>query len=240
MRLGDDGSAARALSAGLEPVGSKVWRGSYAVGRDGEATMLVVDAGDGLVVVSPAGGPDAAALFDALDRLGAVRAFVAPCGHHTIGLKRCRERYPGVSVFRDERLTRIDRRVASRSLAELPLPSDVEIFVPPHLGRPDTIVRVRVEGGWIWFFNDLITNLPSMPDGLLVRTLLRLLGFRTGLAWNRFGLRFVLRADRPALSRWLHAELSTHPPVAVVFGHGPVIREPADLARFRALVAAGA
>ena len=222
-----------------EPVlaDTRLYRATYSFGRGGSATAFCVGlAGDDLMVVSTPGGRDAPPLLEALAGLGTVRAIVVPCGFHRMGVAGTLERFPEAEVFADERIHKkivaAARRARPRGLDALAplLPEGVEVLVPPHMKRPDTIVRVATPDGPVWYLNDIVTNMPSLPNFFPLNFLMPTLGFRTGLAVNEFGMRFVLAGNRPGLSAWLAAELRAHPPHLLVAGHGPVVRDPAKLA----------
>lgn len=210
------------------------------------ANAVAIELGGGeLVLISPPGGDDAEEAFAELDRLGKVTAIVAPNGFHRAGIPGAEARYPEAPIFVDPRAAaRVRRKCRDRGrvrpLDELAgrLPPGVEIFVPPHLKRADTWARVDTPEGTLWYFTDLVINIERMPGGFL-GFLMRRLGFRAGLALNRFGGRVMLVADRPALRAWLGAELERRPPAVLVTGHGPVIRDAAQLRGLPELVARG-
>lgn len=223
----------------------RVRRFEYRFG-EGSANALAIDTGGGgLVLISPPAGRDGQAGRTALDRLGAVTAIVAPNAFHRAGIAAAEAAYPMATIHADPRAIKRVAKVCKdptrvRPLQELAdrLPEGVEIFVPPFLKRPDTIVRVATAAGTVWCFNDIIINIEKMPRGLL-RWVLRVLGFRQGLMVNPVGGRLILVGDRRGLSKWLCAELERLPPVALVTGHGPAIRDPAALRGLPGLVARG-
>lgn len=210
------------------------------------ANAVAIEVGGGsLVLISPPGGADAEEAFAELDGLGRVVAIVPPNGFHRAGVAGAEARYPEAPIFVDPRAAdRVAQKCRDRGrvrpLAELTprLPAGVEIFVPPHLKRADTWARVDTSAGTVWYFTDLVINIDRLPGGLL-GLVCRCLGFRTGLAVNRFGGRVMLVRDRPALSAWLCAELERRPAAAVVTGHGPAVRDAAQLQGFAELVARG-
>ncbi len=189
---------------------------------------------------SPPGGSDAAALYEAVDTLGEVVAVVAPNGFHRMGMPVAARRYPKAGLYAPEAsIARVRKGVETSRvvapLALLALPDGVEIFVPPHVKNPDTVLRVQTSLGPVWTLHDFIINLDVVSANPVERWLLGMLGYQVGLRVNRFGCRWVLVGDKPAFSTWLQAELQRMPPAAFSPGHGPVIRDAEGLARLSAL-----
>jgi hypothetical protein len=89
----------------------------------------------------------------------------------------------------------------------------------------DTVARVHTPEGVVWTFHDILLNMEEVSSSPVEAWVLGLLGYKPGLRVNRFGTREVLVADRPAFRGWLLGELERLPPSAVVFGHGPALRE---------------
>ena len=226
----------------VDPEG-RVRRAAYHFGSAGRANCTAVGLGDGrLVLCSPPGGPDANALFDRVDALGEVVAVVAPNGFHRVGMPMAARRYANARLFAPEaaigRVRKgVDATRAVRPLTELAatLPDGVEIFVPPHMKNPDTVLRVQTTLGPVWTLHDLILNLDVVSSNPVERWLLGTLGYQVGLRVNRFGCRWVLLRDKPAFSAWLLDELRRMPPAAFSPGHGPVVRDAAGLARLTLL-----
>lgn len=209
--------------------GGRVHRASYRYGTPGPATTTLVDLGDGrLVLLSP---PGDAALYNALEGMGEVVAVVAPNGFHRFGLPMAAKRCPKARFFAPERaVARAAQKLDGREVRPLEalageLPEDVEIFVPPHMKSQDTVVRVHTAEGVIWTLHDLLLNMEEVSSSPVERWVLGLLDYRPGLRINRFGLRWVLLGDRAGFRGWLLGELERLPPAAVVFGHGPALRE---------------
>lgn len=235
---------ASGTSTSWEPVDAqgRVHRADYRYGRSGVATCSTVGLGDGrLVLVSPPGGADTDALYTALDGLGEVAAIVAPNAYHRVGLPVAATRYPQARIYAPPTAV---KRVGERAPREVrpldalapTLPPEVEIFTPPHMKSQDTMVRVQTPEGVIWTQHDLILNMTVVSSHPIERWLLGLLGYKTGLRVNRFGAKLGLLKDPPAFASWWTAELQRTPPVAVVPGHGPVLRDAEPLARIPALI----
>lgn len=197
-----------------------------------------------LLLISPPAGADAEEALRELDEAGQVTAIVAPNGYHRAGLPAAEAHYPGVPIFVEPRaLARVARvcrdRARVRPFAELAprLPAELEVFVPPHLKRPDTMARLATPQGTLWYVNDLLTNIERLAGAR--GRVMRLLGYREGLALNRVGGRWLLVADAAACSGWLCAELRRHPPAILLTGHGPPIRDAERLRGLQDVVARG-
>lgn len=224
----------------VDPAG-RVRRAAYHHGSAGTANSTAVDLGDRrLVLVSPPGGEAAAGLLDTLDTLGEVVAVVAPNGYHRMGLPGAAGRYPRAGLYAPEgamaRVRKVlDPAVPLRPLGELPRAEGVEIFVPPHMKAPDTVLRVHTEVGWVWSLTDVVINLDVVSSNPVERWVLGLLGYQLGLRVNRTGCRFAFLADKAAYADWLLGELGRLPPALFSPGHGPVLRTPELLGRLPVL-----
>lgn len=221
-----------------------VLRAEYHFGSGAYATSMAVGLGDGLLLLSPPGGRQADALFDALAPYGPVTHIVAPNGFHRLGLPGAVARSPGARLFAPARVASRIRSVLPDGPDPLPiealeLPSYLSLEEPPGTARPDVVARVESGSGRIWYLNDLILNLDQLPPGWIQGRLFGLMGFRQGLAVNRMGWRFIIRVKQPCQD-WLLARLAESPPDILIAGHGPVLRDPAILATLPALVRAGA
>lgn len=228
--------------------GLGMWRLDYPLSGDTDdparmATCLAIEMGAGeLMLISPPKHRKDDAIYEELGRLGEVVAIVPPCGFHRAGLPKAMALYPEATFYFDPRIEARIKKVcpglkgwSPLSTLQERLPTSMEIFVPPHLKRPDTILRVRLEHGYLWYVNDLMTNFPAFPRNPWQRLLTKALQFKVGLAVNILGGRIALVKDRKAFSDWFVQELLAHPPVVWVPGHGPVIREQAVLSNVAAM-----
>ena len=219
--------------------------GCYRLGKHVNANAVVVGLGGGkLLLLSPPSPPDADALHDALAKGcpglpqgGEVIAIASPSQGHTAGLAAAASRWPSAQVYapadtlpKAQALLPAERTVQPLSALASTLPVAISLVIPPYQHRSDAIGRFRTDAGTVWYVNDLITNMTSLPEPWLLRTLLGLLGFATCLRPNRFAWRRRIVSDASALSAWFAQELSLSPPVALVVGHGPPIVEPQALA----------
>lgn len=213
-----------------------VYRAEYPVGRGGSATSLAVQGPQGLIVMSPPGGKAGAGLMQALQDVGPVAGLVAPCGFHRMGIPHWQRAHPDAVTVTPERCVERVGQVAARPvqpLHALELPDHVVLSEAAHMKRPDSVMRIRTDAGWIWYINDILLNLAQVSFPLT------LLGFRPGLALNRFNMRFVGKVTAPDFYNALADDLDAHPPCLFVAGHGQVERDPAVLAGMADLVRAG-
>lgn len=231
-----------------EPVdeAGRMRRWEYKIGT-ARANAVAIDLGGGeLVLLSPPGGDGGEAALVELDRLGKVTAIVAPNAFHRSGIPIAEAHYPAATIHVDprgrDRIVRVCGDASRvRPLVELVarLPAEIDIFVPPHLKRPDTIARVTGSDGVAWYINDLVVNIERLPPGWFSQAFFRMLGFRPGLMFNPFGGRRFLVGDRKAFSQWMCEELAKVPPKVLVTGHGPVVRDAALLGSLPELVVRG-
>ncbi len=140
-----------------------LWR-EYEFAKGAYATTLVFRGTDGLVVVSPGKGLEAAD-YEVLSRFGEVRALVANNTFTTW------DRGPGESVSPERRATRHRRRwrsfrkkapsVSFRSLEELALPPTAKLHVLPGFNNGEVLFSVGTRQGSVWYTGDLLTNIQS-------------------------------------------------------------------------------
>lgn len=203
----------------------EVWRADYDSGG-GSATSCVIANDHDLILISAPAGEQAGPLLDALAEMGNVTAIVVPCRAHRLGILAAKAKFPNAPIYCDPRIaahvSKIAGEVEPLEALQATLPDHIEIFAAQYMKQPDTIARIHTPDGTIWYFNDLITNIQSLPFSLTA-TMLRLLGFKIGIYFNRFFVR-VMGSDKQALRQWLLNEITAHPPIAVIFGHGPVAK----------------
>ena len=218
--------------------GHTLLRGEYRFGNGGKATTLAFRLADGgLALLSPPGGRrDADALYDALREYGEVTAFIAPNGQHRLGMPAAEARFPdAVPSAPEDTFSKVGARLARParlqplSALQPRLAAGTEVFVPPHMRSSDTMARFQTAQGTAWLITDIYTNLDVLPPSPAFRLLLWMLRFRTGLAVNYLGCRYVLVDNQPAFSAWLQDALAAHPPDLLIPGHGPVIPAPPPL-----------
>lgn len=207
----------------------------------GKANTFVVRIGEGnLLAVSPATNMSDETLT-ALERFGKPVALVAPNGYHWLGLEAWHKRWPDARIFAPEKAgDRISKkaphlgRIEPLAALERLLPPTVSVFEGPHMKIPDTFVRVDAPRGSIWYVNDLLANLVTLPESLLFRTLTRLTNSGPGFRVSRVAS-WLLVGNKAAFKEWFVGALRSHPPVVLVPGHGAVV-EGADAASTADLV----
>jgi hypothetical protein len=172
----------------------------------------------------------------ALQEIGPVAGLVAPCGFHRMGIPHWQRAHPDAVVVTPERCIQRLNKVSARPvlpLQALELPDHVVIHEAAHMKRPDSVMRIRTDTGWVWYINDILLNLAEAPFPM------RMLGFRAGLALNRLNMRLVGKVQGPQFYDTLADELDAHPPCLFVAGHGQVERDPTKLAGLAGIVRAG-
>jgi hypothetical protein len=210
-----------------------LWR-EYQFNKGAYATTLVFRGTDGLVVVSPGKGLEAAD-YDALSEFGEVRALIANNGFHYLGQVPWRERFPNAQSYAaPQALATLGKKAAGipfRSLDELPLPPTVKVHVLPGFKNGDVLFSVGTRQGSLWYTGDLLTNIQRTP-GPPLRWLFSWTDSAPGFRLFKLGVWFFV-SDKRALKERMNALLAEDPPALIVPGHGPAVMTPglADKAR---------
>lgn len=222
-----------------------VWARTYAFNSSGgySNTFVVRTGARELMIISPPNGmrPDD---FESLEAHGRITAIVAPNGFHHLGLPEWIRRYPGAGVFANAKAA---KRIAKkhptlpplRPIEELAaqLPEHVAVFDGPDMKVPDVFARVEVDGGYIWYSNDVLVNMPKLPSNPIVKAMFKWTRSGPGFVVNRLVMKFL--RGGPAFGPWLKREIAEHPPKVVVPGHGFAVVEGDVAAQTRAVLEAG-
>lgn len=214
-----------------KPSGSGVWVREYPF-RGNSINSSAIDMGTGgLMVVSP-GTNVPESDFAALDRLGTVKALVAPGSYHHMGLPEWSARYPEAGLFGP---TSAIAHVAGQHRALKALqPLDVlqrllsDEFVLEEVNgckHPDLFLALTRGGAVTWFTNELISNNATYPKSFVFRTLFRLNGDHPGLNVSRVAS-MLIRANRRSVRTYLEGKLASVPPTRLVPCHGEVLDDP--------------
>jgi hypothetical protein len=200
-----------------------LWR-EYEFNKGAFATTLVFRGTDGLVVISPGKGLEAAD-YDVLSRFGEVRALVANNTFHHLGQGPWRERFPKAESYAaPQALPRLRKKAAGipfRSLDELSLPPTARLHVLPGFKNGELLASVATRQGSVWYTGDLLTNLQRIP-GPPAKWL---------FAWTDSGPGFRLFKlavwlfvnDKRAVKERMTALLAEDPPAIIVPAHGPAV-----------------
>jgi hypothetical protein len=194
----------------------------------GYASALAVPCDGGVAIVSPPCHATEATFADA-SSLGKVRAIIAPNGFHTMGVAPWKARFPDAPVFAPaQSIARVEKKAGVSGIrpiaeaASLTGPS-LELVDMPHYKMGEALVRVKHGAHVLWFMTDLIMNMPELPKAFPFKQLFKWTNSAPGLRPNGIASRFMVK-DRPALFRWLRAEVEKAPPTILVACHGdPVI-----------------
>lgn len=234
-------SASHAPSEGKTPKGWNVldrdcgvlWR-QYPFGRGVATTFVFRGVADGLVVVSPAKGLEAAAL-DELSEFGRVVALVSNNAYHWLGQPLWRKHFPEARSFAPaqgldrlaKKMPELGRFEPLDALAPL-LGFHATVTDAPGLRVGNAFVSVRTSRGSYWFPSDLLSNIPELPPDFVFRTLLRMTDSGPGLRLFRPSVWLQVK-DKRALHAWATSELSKSAPTTIVPAHGPPVQA-ADVA----------
>ena len=168
----------------------------------------------------------------AFTELGQVVALVENNGTHHMGLGPCRARFPDAVTYAEPKAA---ARIRSKNKdagqlepieALRPLLGDaVSIVAADGCKIGDVIVRVKTEGGTVFYASDFLANINRPPKNPFARLLFKLTGSGPGLRVFRiFFMVFV--ADRKAAIDFLIRELQADPPAMMVPAHGDVVASP--------------
>jgi|HubBroStandDraft_6_1064221.scaffolds.fasta_scaffold391542_2 hypothetical protein len=225
----------------LERDGAILWR-QYSFGSSGVATTMVFrGAGDGLIVVSPGSRVEESAL-DELADFGKVVALVASNSFHWLGQPMWRKRFPEARSFAPAQgLKRLAKKMPDARFEPLealaPLLGDRATVVdPPGFKVGNAFATVRGKSGTYWYPSDLLSNIPTMPSGIVFRTLLSMTNSGPGYRLFRPSVWLQVK-DKPVLRKWVDDELAKAAPVAVVPAHGPPVAGSDLVASTKALMA---
>src|SRR5262249_17875810 len=153
--------------------------------------------------------PDSA--FTDLEKLGNVKALVAPNAFHYLGLATWRARYPDVPIFAPaQSIARITSKTKLSGIRPLPeakalTTGDVELVDMPHYKTGEVLVKAKKGSHVVWYVTDALMNLPELPPSFIFRTIFSLTKSGPGLRPNAIAATFMM-ADKRALYRWLRAE----------------------------------
>lgn len=214
-----------------------LWR-EYEFNKGAFATTLVFRGTDGLVVLSPGKGLEAAD-YDVLSPFGEVRALIANNTFHHLGQGPWRERFPKAESYAaPQALARLQKKVPSipfRSLEELSLPPTVRLHVLPGFKNGEVLASVGTRQGSVWYTGDLLTNIQRIP-GPPASWLFSWSDSGPGFRLFRLAV-WLFVNDKRAVKERMNALLAEDPPVIIVPAHGPAVMTPNLVAETRAQLA---
>jgi hypothetical protein len=214
----------------------------YSFGPGVATTFVFRGAGDGLIVISPCNGVDAAAL-DELADFGKVVALVANNGYHWLGQELWRKHFPAARSFAPSQgISRIAKKLPELGAFEplealAPLLGDrASVVDAPGLKVGNAFATVRAKSGTYWYPSDLLANIPALPSGFVFRTLMSMTNSAPGYRLFRPAVWLQVK-DKPKLRSWIDEELTKSAPVTVVPAHGGPMSSPDLVAMTRTLFA---
>ena len=218
-----------------------LWR-EYSFGGAVATTLVFRGAGDGLIVVSPSKGLDAAAL-DELAQFGKVVALVASNGMHWLGQAEWRKHFPSSQSFAPaqaidriaKKLPELERFEPLEAVAPL-LGDGASIIDAPGHKMGNAIATVRGKSGTYWYPSDLFANIPKLPSNLVFRLLLSMTDSAPGYRLFRPAVWLQVK-DKKVVHDWIDDVMTKTAPTTVVPAHGPPVSENDVIAKTKALVA---
>ena len=203
-----------------------LWR-QYCFGPAMATTMVFRGANDGLIVMSPGNDIDEGAL-DELADFGKVVALVASNAFHWLGQRSWRRRFPEARSFAPAQgIKRLSKKVPDAKFEPLdaltPLLGDRATVVDaPGFRVGNAFATARGKSGTYWYPSDLFSNIPKVPLGFVIRTLMTMTNSAPGYRLFRPSVWLMVKS-KPALHSWIDEELAKSAPVAVVPAHGPPV-----------------
>jgi hypothetical protein len=193
----------------------------------------VVDLGDGgLMAISPGTDvpPEA---FDALDRLGVVKALVSPGAFHHLGMPHWKARYPNAGLYgptsaiahiakQHPGLEAVKPLDALRPL----LSAEFDLGELDGCTHPDLFLAMTRDGETTWFSNEVLTNSADYPQNFLFRWAFKLTGNHPGIQANTLTA-LLIGAKKPLVRAYYERKLASVPPTRLVPCHGDVAVDPA-------------
>ncbi len=214
----------------------------YKFGGGVASTMVFRGKGDGLVVMSPASGVDAAAL-DELKEFGQVTALVANNDFHWLGQEAWRKHYPDAKSYAPSRaIPRLTKKLGALGVSFEPLAAADAVlgegatFVEPTGLAANVFAFVKTKSGTYWYASDLLANIPALPPGFVFKTLMSMTDSAPGYKLFRPAVWLQVK-DKKALTAWFEKALSETPPTTVVPAHGAPVKMADLVEATRALVA---
>jgi hypothetical protein len=204
-------------------------------------TMVFRGAGDGLIVMSPGNKIDESAM-DELADFGKVVALVASNSFHWLGQPAWRKRFPEARSFAPAQgIKRLSKKCPDAKFEPLealaPLLGDRATVVDaPGFKVGNAFATARGSRGTYWYPSDLLSNIPKLPPGFVIRTLMSMTNSAPGYRLFRPSVWLQVK-DKPVLRAWIDDELAKSAPVAVVPAHGPPIAGPDLVSSTKSLVA---
>jgi glyoxylase-like metal-dependent hydrolase (beta-lactamase superfamily II) len=232
---------------GWQVLDARVWYYTYAFAKHGTANCVAIRTRKGgVVVLSPATGLSEAAYAE-LAQLGEVTALVATNGHHHLGMRAFRDRFPKAQGYAPSLAA---ARISKKNPAAGPLHTlselqaqladdDLVIREAPHTRSGELWAFVKGKGdlGYIWFASDILINMEVLPDALLPRLLFKLSRSAPGYRVFNAALALIVK-DKKAVLRALLEDVQPHPPALVVPAHGSPVSGPEVAEQTRAMLQA--
>jgi len=225
----------------LERESAILWR-EYSFGGGVATTFVFRGAGDGLIVISPGKGWDAAVLDD-LKQFGKVVALVASNGFHWLGQAQWRKHFPDAKSFAPASgIDRIAKKAPDLGRFEPleaagPLLGDrATIVEPPGLKAGNAVATVRGKDGTYWYPSDLFANIPKLPGNLVIRLLMSMTDSGPGYRLFRPAVWLQVK-DKKVVREWIDDVMTKSAPTTVVPAHGQPVSGGDVAANTKALAA---
>jgi hypothetical protein len=201
----------------------------------GYANAVAVPCDGGVAVISPPCNPSDAS-FAPVEKLGKVRAIVAPNGFHLMGLSAWKARYPDATVFAPaQSIARVEKKggvsgVKPVGEAAKVLGPSLEVLDIPHYKTGEALIRFKHGDRTAWYLTDIIMNMPVLPPKFPFKQLFSWTKSGPGLRPNGLAAMLMMK-DKNGVYAWMRDQLGKAPPTDLLLSHGEHVVGVGDAAK---------
>jgi hypothetical protein len=201
---------------------------TYSFGPGIAHTLAAACEGGFAIISPPCNAPDS--FYAETEKLGKVRAIVAPNAYHNMGIAAWKARFPDAGVFAPaQSIARVEKKggvsgVKPLADAKALAGAELELVDMPHYKTGEVLARFKRGKHVVWYVTDVIMNLPIIPPGFPIHQMFKWTKSAPGLRPNGIAAMFMVK-DKASLYRWMRSEVEAAPPTLLVPCHGDAITE---------------
>jgi hypothetical protein len=192
----------------------------------GHGYALAAPYDGGLAIISPpCNSPEGS--FAQIEKIGPVRAIVAPNAFHNLGLASWKERFPDAALFAPaQSIPRVEKKSGVAGVKPLAdaKKGDLELVDMPHYKTGEVLVRFNEKKEHVWYLTDVVMNMAELPNSFPFKYIFKWTGSAPGLRPNGIASRFMMK-DRHAVYRWMRSEVEKKSPTVLIPCHGRAVEE---------------